>query len=91
MYLSRIHTVVDALSYPRYTPVAPSIQAALCLLRTGDHDEEAGKMFELYARLRFTERLAGKKSQVEVLAPANHEKEYVGTNLFYGIVSSTLF
>ena len=52
-------------------------KAALCLLRTGVHDEDAARMFELYAKLRFTQRLCDEKDNTILpLAPSAHEKKY---------------
>ena len=51
-------------------------KAALCLLRTLDHDEDAAKMFELYARLRFTQRICDEEATLP-LKPSLHEKTYL--------------
>lgn len=49
-------------------------KAALCLLRTGEQEEYTAQLFELYARLRYTQRICD--SGDIALDPSHHEKKY---------------
>lgn len=52
-------------------------KAALCLLRTGAHNEDAAKMLELYSQLSFKLRLCNEKEKLHFpVAPSHQEKEY---------------
>ena len=48
-------------------------KAALCLLRTGN-DHDASRMFELYARICYTQRIYD--SKITISPPSTHEKKY---------------
>lgn len=51
--------------------------AGLCLLRTGEQEEYTAQLFELYARLCYTQRIVDEKGNVVLpLAPSEHEKKY---------------
>jgi len=49
-------------------------KAALCLLRTGEHDIDAARMFELYARICYTQRISSTDGTVS--SPSLNEKRY---------------
>ncbi|KAL7540343.1 hypothetical protein ACHAXR_010608, partial [Thalassiosira sp. AJA248-18] len=52
-------------------------KAALCLLRTGEQEEYTAQLFELYARLCYTQRICDEKENATLpLAPSVHEKKY---------------
>lgn len=53
-------------------------KAALCLLRTGVHDLDAAKLFELYARLTYTQRMYDGVGLQLPLAPSIHERKFFG-------------
>ena len=50
-------------------------KAALCLLRTGEQEEYTAQLFELYARLCYTQRICDSRHEVP-LDPSMHEKKY---------------
>ncbi|KAL7553044.1 hypothetical protein ACHAWF_016289 [Thalassiosira exigua] len=49
-------------------------KAALCLLRTGDHNDDAARMFELYARICYARRMQG---SYDIVSVDTHEKKYL--------------
>lgn len=49
-------------------------KAALCLLRTGEQEEYTAQLFELYGKLRYTQRFCDEKG--ENVSPDDHEKKY---------------
>lgn len=51
-------------------------KAALCLLRTGQYDESCAKMFDLFARIQFSQRMHDDKCTALPLRPSQHEKKY---------------
>ncbi|EJK77940.1 hypothetical protein THAOC_00191 [Thalassiosira oceanica] len=51
-------------------------KAALCLLRTGEQEEYTAKLFEMYGKLRYTQRFC--EQQGEDMSPDDHEKKYFG-------------
>lgn len=52
-------------------------KAALCLLRTGEQEEYTAQLFELYARLCYTQRICDERGDLALpLPPAQHEKKY---------------
>mmetsp|Transcript_12027 Transcript_12027/g.24053 ORF Transcript_12027/g.24053 Transcript_12027/m.24053 type:complete len:3243 (+) Transcript_12027:98-9826(+) len=52
-------------------------KAALCLLRTGAHNEDVARMFELYSQLSFKLRLCKEKEKLHFPVPlSHHEKTY---------------
>jgi len=51
-------------------------KAALCLLKTGEQEEYTAQLFELYARLCYTQRISDGQGNVLPLAPSRHEKKY---------------
>ena len=55
-------------------------KAALCLLHTGEQEEYTAELFELYARLRYTQRINDDADGdlTLPLAPSAHEKKYFG-------------
>ena len=56
-------------------------KAALCLLKTGEQEEYTAQLFELYARLSYTQRISDLSEEGEVVLPlaqSVHEKKYFG-------------
>ena len=51
-------------------------KAALCLLKTKEHEEYTARMFELYARLSYAKRISEDDSLTPPVAPTSHEEKY---------------
>ena len=52
-------------------------KAALCLLRTGEQEEYTAQLFELYARLSYTQRICDEEGDAILpMAQSTHEKKY---------------
>jgi hypothetical protein len=52
-------------------------KAALCLLRTGEQEEYTAQLFELYGRLRYTQRICDEEGDSALPLPqSSHEKKY---------------
>jgi hypothetical protein len=51
-------------------------KAALCLLRTGEHEEYTARMFELYAKLSYAQRISEDDSLTLPVTPSSHEQKY---------------
>jgi superfamily I DNA/RNA helicase len=73
-YKEKLYNITEQLLEAR--DVGFLNKAALCLLRTGEHEEYTARMFELYAKLSYVQRISEDDSFTLPVAPTSHEKKY---------------
>lgn len=73
-YKEKLYNITEQLLEAR--DVVFLNKAALCLLRTGEHEEYTARMFELYAKLSYAQRISEDDSLTFPVMPSSHEKKY---------------